>query len=311
MKILICSLFCAAAAHTQTSAVLTNVNGGTFTGTPTYSVTESTVQVFVMPNLTDNIGSQTLTTTDATSGQMMQWIYVQDGTGNHTVSHPGTLHGACTVDPAPGAQTIITAVWDGSNALATGCDTNVDRLKFSGPEGSAPGTPASSTASCWADSTDHSGLECKANGSASVFKLVLSGVDINTVTGQVTNGSHITNGSIPNSGLVNASVTVNGSTCTLGSSCGSAPVNAPADLWLMNEGAGNYFIDLSGLANTAVTGAQLPGAPALAHATSAPASMAPSTRSARTTPGSILVPVASTPCRFGRRLMRLVAPTTL
>src|SRR5204862_4560521 len=120
---------------------------------------ESTVQVFVMPTLMNNIGSQGLATSAATSGQVIQWIYVQNGTGGWTVEHPMQLQGACTVDPTPLAQTIITAVWNGASALATGCDTNANLLKFSGPEGSAPGTPGATKATCWADSTDHSGLE--------------------------------------------------------------------------------------------------------------------------------------------------------
>ena len=197
-----------------TSAVLTSVS---FSATPTFTAATSTIQVFNVAALTGNITSSTLNTTGATTGQTFQWVYVQDATGGRTVVHPTNLIGACAPTLTASKQTIITAVWNGTNALATGCAINESWVGF--PEISTPSTPNGGNATCWADSTDHSGLECMANGSSNKFKLVLTGVDINPVTGQVNNGSHITNSSIPNSGLVNTTITVNGTSCTLGGSC--------------------------------------------------------------------------------------------
>lgn len=109
-----------------TSAVLTNVNSGTFTATPSYSVSTSTIQVFNMPTLTGNVTSQTMTTTSATAGQTIQWVYLQDGTGGRTVAHPANLLNACAPDLGVGSLTIISAVWEGTNAKAFGCGTTAN-----------------------------------------------------------------------------------------------------------------------------------------------------------------------------------------
>lgn len=217
------------AGGSGTSAVLTNVSSA---ATPTFTVSQSTVQVFNISPITQNQTSATLVGSAATAGQLIQWIYKQDGTGNKTVVHPTNLLNACAIDPTPNIQTIITAIWDGSNAIATGCATSLGYMRFYGPEGAASSTPVSGYGDCWLDQTDHSGLQCKANNSANLFKLTLTGVDINPVTGQVTNLSHVTNGSLPTSGLASTTITVNGTSCTLGGSCtpssGSGFTTAPS-----------------------------------------------------------------------------------
>ncbi len=139
-----------------TSSVLTSVNSGTFTATPSYSVSTSTVQVFQMPTLSGNVTSQTLTTTSATSGQVMQWIYTQNGTGGFTVVHPTNLLNACAPDLGAGKVTIITAVWNGTNALAIGCATDANGFLLPQTAFSTYPTCAAGTAGMVGSITDSS-----------------------------------------------------------------------------------------------------------------------------------------------------------
>ncbi len=89
----------------------------------------------------------------------------------------------------------------------------------------------------------------------------------NTMTGYATTGIIYASGANNNQACANTIDTTNittditnsgtGNTPTCeggGSSSDLAPVNSPADLWPMNEGAGNNFNDLSGLSNTAAAG---------------------------------------------------------
>ena len=83
-------------------------------------------------------------------------------------------------------------------------------FQAAGVEEAAPTTPAVSNGTCWFDSTDHSGLECMANNSANKFKLLLSGVDINPLTGQVT-ATHLASPlPVAQGGTANAYFTVSG-----------------------------------------------------------------------------------------------------
>ncbi len=139
-----------------TSSVLTSVNSGTFTATPSYSVSTSTIQGFTMPTLTGNVTSQTLTTTSATSGQLMFWVYTQNGTGGFTVVHPTNLLNACAPDTGAGKITIITAVWNGTNALATGCATDANGFLIPQTAFSTYPTCAAGTAGMVGSITDSS-----------------------------------------------------------------------------------------------------------------------------------------------------------
>lgn len=105
-----------------TSAVQTNVS---FSATPTFTVLTSTVMVFNVAALTTNISSITFTTSAATTGQTIQFIFLQDGTGGRTVAYPTHIVGACAPATPANAQTIVTAVWNGTDALASSCVVNV------------------------------------------------------------------------------------------------------------------------------------------------------------------------------------------
>lgn len=176
-----------------------------FSATPTYTVGTSTIEVFSVAQLTGNITGGTLVTTAAQPGQIVQWIFQQDASTPRTVVYPSNVLNGCDVDKRVGVFTFVTGLWDGTNVDVTGCSSSAGGVFFSGPEVSlsALGTPTSGNATCAADSTDHSGLECKANGSSNVFKLVLTGVDINPLTGQVT-ATHLSSGLPRNQGGLNS-----------------------------------------------------------------------------------------------------------
>jgi hypothetical protein len=97
-------------------SVLTTV---TFSATPTYAVSTSAVQVFKI-TLTGNISSATLSTTLATTGQVIAWEYCQDGTGGRTVAWPANVFGFGAVDTTASACSKQGFLWDGTNAIALG-----------------------------------------------------------------------------------------------------------------------------------------------------------------------------------------------
>lgn len=156
----------------------------TFSGTPTFTCPSSsagTVTTFVLSTaLTANITSSTLAS--CTTGQVLNFVFAQDATGGRTVAMPTGFDGA-GVDPIASTTTTLSYAWDGTNARLLNSTNETPSVLRLTTERSAPATPASATAVCWPDSTDHSGLECMANNSASVFKLFLSGADCNPVTG--------------------------------------------------------------------------------------------------------------------------------
>lgn len=123
-----------------------------FSANPNFLVASSTSpQTFGM-TLTGNVTSSTLDTTNATPGQQLIWIYTQDTSGGRTVSHPANLLHACTVSGTPNVRTMITAVFDGSNAYTVDCTADDAATLISGPTRTAPATPASGLA-VWFDST--------------------------------------------------------------------------------------------------------------------------------------------------------------
>jgi hypothetical protein len=92
---------------------------------------------------------------------------------------------AAPVSPTASVTTSLSYIWDGSNGHLVNSSTDTASQLYL-TERAAAATPPSTKVFCWPDSTDHSGLECKANNSANVFKMILSGVDVNPTTGQVT-----------------------------------------------------------------------------------------------------------------------------
>jgi len=266
-----------------TSAVLTPV---TFSATPTFTVSTSTIQVFNMGALTGNVTSSTLTAAAATAGQTIEWILLQDSTGGRTFVWPTNVQGACAPDPAPSAQTIVTGTWDGTNVQVTGCVTNSALLKFFGPEGTAPPTPATGTATCWADSTDHTGLECMANNSATKYKMVAlplattqggtglttftrSGntTAFGTVSGTLTSGNCLRSDASGN-------IVDSGGLCGGGGGTGGGPFPQTVS-GTVTSGGIPYFASTTSMATTAVMGAN-------AAMFGGGAGVAPSTRSAIT-----------------------------
>lgn len=217
------------------TAAAASIVATTFSATPTFtcpSSTAGTVTDFILSAaLSSNITSSTINT--CTIGQLLVFDFQQSAAGAHTVAMPSGFD-APTINPTANSRTRLVYYYNGSNThlLASMSDTGPNLY---GQESSVPGTPPSAYAACWIDSTDHQGIECKANGSGNVFKLTLSGADINTASGQVTNGSHITNGSIANSALVNSSAAIAGQTCTLGSSCSIASTN-------LSDAGGNAMV---------------------------------------------------------------------
>jgi hypothetical protein len=131
--------------------------------------------------------------------------FAQNGSGGFTVAMPSGFDSA-TINPTASAHTKLLYVYNGANTLLVSDISDLGPMLF-GQELAAPATPASGFASCWFDSTDHTGVECKANNSSNVFKLVLGGADINTATGQVTNLSNVTNASLGTTGIANGAVT--------------------------------------------------------------------------------------------------------
>ena len=91
----------------------------------------------------------------------------------------------------------------------------------SGGETSAPATPAVSNAACWFDSTDHAGIACMANNSASKFKLFLAGQDCNPVTGVCTK--------------TNGSALTSASTTAIGTSGATIPLLSTANTWTLGQ----------------------------------------------------------------------------
>jgi hypothetical protein len=139
----------------------------TYSATPTFTVSTSSVQTFYLA-LTGNVTSSTLATTNATSGQPVIFIIKQDSTAR-TVVLPTNVLNACEISTTASSLTIISTVWDGANANATGCITDDTGTLIVGPTRTAPATPGPSTLACWFDSASNS-LKCK-DASANVHPL--------------------------------------------------------------------------------------------------------------------------------------------
>lgn len=226
----------AAAAAAPTTPVFTGstASAPSFSATPTFSLAAVSSKSPLRVQMTITANVTAVTFSNKSAGAKFSIAWTQDGSGSHTVTYGASASNTCAVSPTASITTtqFLEVAADGSTVVGTGCITNesgIDRLTTV----AAPATPASGLA-CWGDSTD-TDYECK-DSAGIVYKMLRSGVDVNPVTGQVTNGSHITNSSVPNSGLVNPSMTVGGASCTLGGSC--SPASAGGSLsYLGNTGA--------------------------------------------------------------------------
>lgn len=89
-----------------------------YSATPTYTVSLSALQTFHL-DLTGNVTSATLNTTDATVGQTIIIQLCQDTTGNRTVAWPVNVINYGTVDPTANACSKQAFIWDGSGAVAS------------------------------------------------------------------------------------------------------------------------------------------------------------------------------------------------
>ena len=168
----------------------------TFSATPTCTVTASTsLMVCKVGALTGNITSSTLTTTSATNPQTIMYIYVQDGTGGRTVVHPTNLLNACAPDLGAGKTTIITATWNGTNAVATGCATDANGLLLPQTAFSTYPTCASGTAGMVGSITDSStttqGATVTGSGSGKIL-MYCNGTNWLVVSGSGGGGSGVT-----------------------------------------------------------------------------------------------------------------------
>jgi collagen type VII alpha len=201
---------CGSGSGGANAANVVTVNGGTFTATPTFTCGSSsagTVTVFLLPTMTGNITSSTLST--CTSGQTLNFVIPQNGTGGFTVSMPSGFD-AAHVSPTASTTTTLTYAWDGTNGHFINSSTDTASSIFA-VERAAMATPTSGNVNCWPDSTDHSGLECKANNSATVYKMVNSGGQVNTTTGNVTSVSASAIPPVPTVLDTTATVTVSAS----------------------------------------------------------------------------------------------------
>lgn len=163
-----------------------------FSQNPTFDL--ATCNRCEMAQMTNNVNSVTfthpkpglkfsLTMQNGTSGGFTATGYTLAG---------GTVTNVCGLSPAANVRTTqnFEIASDGLTIRGLDCPSDETASTLRGTERAAPSdTPAASAVTCWPDSTDHAGLECRANGSTNTFKMVLSGVDINPLTGQVT-GSH-------------------------------------------------------------------------------------------------------------------------
>jgi hypothetical protein len=99
---------------------------------------------------------------NARAGQTLTFFINQDQSGNRTFSWPANVLGACAVSTTAGVTTMVTAVYDGTNANATQCTTTDTATLISGPTRGAPQTPAAGL-SCWFDAAGNT-WKCKDTG---------------------------------------------------------------------------------------------------------------------------------------------------
>lgn len=158
----------------------------TFSATPTFDL--ATGNRLEMAAMTANVTSVTLTNLKA--GLRFSLTFLQDATGGRTVTgytvSGGSVTNVCAVNPTASSRTtgLYEVASDALTIRGVGCTSDVSGAAYI-PEVSALGTPPSGNAACWADSTDHAGLECKANNSSTVYAMIAKGQDV-SLAGAVT-----------------------------------------------------------------------------------------------------------------------------
>ncbi|HUI55482.1 MAG TPA: hypothetical protein VLY04_10945 [Bryobacteraceae bacterium] len=108
---------------------------------------------------------------NAKAGQSLTFTITQDATGGRSFVWPANVLRACTVSATAGVSTVVTAVFDGTNANATTCTTSDTPTLITGPTRSAPAAPGSGL-TCWFDSSGNT-WKCK-NTSGDVYAAVLT-----------------------------------------------------------------------------------------------------------------------------------------
>jgi hypothetical protein len=87
---------------------------------------------------------------NARAGQELTFLISQDAAGGRSFAWPANLANACAISMTAGVTTIVTAIYDGTQANTTYCTTTDDGTLVTGPTRSAPATPAAGL-SCWFD----------------------------------------------------------------------------------------------------------------------------------------------------------------
>lgn len=130
------------------------------------SATAGTITRFDVGTLTGNI---TFTSTGCTPGQLAVVNLTQDAVGGWTVTWPAGWEAQTVTPYATFSSRLAFLITSGGAIAATGA--NGGPLLF-GSEQADPGvTPAAGTFYCWADSTAHNGLQCRANGSNTILSI--------------------------------------------------------------------------------------------------------------------------------------------
>ena len=186
----------------------------TFSATPTFtcgSNSAGTISTFTVGALTGNITSSTLAS--CTTGQTLNFVFVQDGTGGRTVVMPTNFDPA-PISPTASKTTTLSYFYDGTNARLINSSNDTQSILFLA-ERAAPGTPASGAASLWPDSTNHV-LSYKANNASTVSNTVVPASCTNQVLTAISAGGVTTCSSVANAMLSNSSMTIAGHSVSLG-----------------------------------------------------------------------------------------------
>lgn len=224
-----------------------------FSQNPTFDL--ATCNRCEMAQMTNNVNSVTFK--NAKAGLKFSLTLQNGASGGfiatgYTIAG-GTVTNVCGLSPAANVRTTqeFEVASDGVTVRGGSCYSDETASVVRGSERAAPSdTPANAAVTCWPDSTDHAGLECRANGSLNTFKLTLSGVDINPVAGQVTS-THLSAALPINQGGSGTT------TVLVGFMRGGNPMSA-AELTGDSQSNGNFNI-----VNLRVNGTSYPSNPAL------------------------------------------------
>jgi hypothetical protein len=116
-------------------------------------------------------GSNPTVTFSNPHGSGPYWLILNNDASARTWTLPVTLLQSCPPSIAS-TGTIQPITFDGTNYQGGACNSNETPTILRGIERGAPAATASGYAACWLDQTDHTGLECIANGSGTVYKML-------------------------------------------------------------------------------------------------------------------------------------------